>query len=61
MARKRKARAPKKQSKKKGSARTERSNAAAPKLDESGAKFERAFAKIAPPKGFSIKRPQSGS
>lgn len=53
MTKKPKARSPRKPAKAKGAEKTART----PGVDENRSKFERAFAKIAPPKGFAIKKP----
>jgi hypothetical protein len=53
MTKKSKAKSPQKPPKAKGTEKAGRT----PGVDESRSKFERAFAKIAPPKGFSIKKP----
>jgi hypothetical protein len=54
MTKKPKAKSPPKQ---KGKTAEKAQSARAPGVDEKRSKFERAFAKIAPPKGFAIKRP----
>jgi hypothetical protein len=55
MTKKPKAKVSRKQAPKKGKAQPQA--AREPRAAESGSLFERAFAKITPPKGFSIKRP----
>jgi hypothetical protein len=53
MTKKPKAKSPQKAAKAKSTEKSART----PGADETRSKFERAFAKIVPPKGFAIKRP----
>jgi hypothetical protein len=55
MSKKPKAKGPQKPAK--GKVGEKAQSARPPGLDENRSKFERAFAKIAPPKGFAIKKP----
>jgi hypothetical protein len=57
MTKKPKAKGSRKHAPKKGKAQRSPQAAREPRAAESGSLFERAFAKITPPKGFSIKRP----
>jgi hypothetical protein len=55
MAKKSKAKGAKKRAKQTGKEKAQTAGKSGPA--ESGSKFQSAFAKIAPPKGFAIKRP----